>query len=76
MRRFCRSRSSHFLLHAVQEVHKALMEALQDTAERPGQNKSLLLVGPHRCGKLLVCHSDSRLGSAINPADIESAPED
>jgi len=35
-------------------VHDSLLKTLQETAERLGQNRSLLLVGPSGCGKTLV----------------------
>lgn len=38
----------------LQAVHDSLLRTLKETAERLGQNRSLLLIGPHGCGKTLV----------------------
>lgn len=38
----------------LQAVHDRLLQTLKETTERLGQNRSLLLIGPHGCGKTLV----------------------
>jgi ABC-type iron transport system FetAB ATPase subunit len=37
-----------------QAVQDSLLQTLKETAERLGQNRSLLLIGPSGCGKTLV----------------------
>lgn len=37
-----------------QAVQSSLLQTLKETAERLGQNRSLLLIGPSGCGKTLV----------------------
>jgi ABC-type iron transport system FetAB ATPase subunit len=38
----------------LQAVQSSLLQTLKETAERLGQNRSLLLIGPSGCGKTLV----------------------
>lgn len=55
-RHICHSTDDRYAVYnyCVQAVHDSLLRTLKETAERLGQNRSLLLIGPSGCGKTLV----------------------